>query len=123
MQHIKKIYLYAVSLISLVMLVIASVILINLALKAFIFTKADQNNYYAPLVECNVTDGPNATSEAMMTQGAPDCNSAEFKAKQDAAAAESRKSSQQQDAAQAVAMILVAAPVFYYHWRLARKEA
>lgn len=37
-----------------------------------------------------------------------------------------KKNQQQQrkrDIAQSLAMIIVGAPVFYYHWKLARKEA
>ena len=38
-------------------------------------------------------------------------------------AKDQRSAQKQRDAAQALAMIIVATPVFYYHWKLARKEA
>lgn len=117
MQHIKKIYLYAVSLISLVMLVIASVILINLGLKTFIFTKADNAyNYYSDI--CAESAAPAAIEEKGI---APDCSD-EAKAKRAQEEQDRRTGQKQQDAATAIAMILVAAPVFYYHWRLAKRE-
>jgi len=37
--------------------------------------------------------------------------------------AQNRTSQRQQQAAQSIAMILVATPVWWYHWRMARKEA
>jgi hypothetical protein len=110
MQHIKKIYLYAVSLVSLVMLVIAAVILINLGLKTWVFTKADNYRYYEP--------------PAASTCVTPDDKNCQPISEEERArlAKENQSSQKQQDAAHAVAMILVAAPVFYYHWRLAKKE-
>lgn len=115
LSWIKKVYLYLVSLISLVILVIAGIMLINLALKAWVFTKADNAYYgYAPVEEC-------ATSVGNLTS-VPECNekNAENYKQEEM---ERRAGQKQQDAAQALAMILVATPVFLYHWKLARKEA
>jgi hypothetical protein len=115
MQHIKKIYLYAVSLISLVMLVIGAVILINLALKTWVFPKADQAyTYYSDVC------GSGTSVPAVDNSVKPDC-SAEAKAQRAQEEQDRRTGQKQSDAAQAVAMILVAAPVFYFHWRLAKK--
>lgn len=113
LSWIKKVYLYLVSLISLIILVIAGIMLINMALKTWVFTKADNNIYYSPKVDC--------TDEKM--KSLPDCIDANWEQKQQQAEKENRSSQKQRDAAQAIAMILVATPVFIYHWKLARKEA
>lgn len=103
-------YLYLVSLISLVILVIASIILINLALKTWVFPKADQNYYaYCPTIAEKAPDGEVISQPR-------ECTDEQY-------ARDQRTAQKQRDAAQALAMIIVAAPVFYYHWKLARKEA
>jgi len=116
MQHIKKIYLYAVSLISLVMIVIAAVILINMALKTWVFTKADNNAFYPPICSEPAVNDPTISA---LKPG--QCNPG-MEEQQKQIEKENRAAQKQRDAAQALAMILVATPVFYYHWRLARKE-
>ena len=108
---IKKVYLYLVSLISLVILVIAGILLINLVLKTWVFPKADQNYYtgYCPVMV-------ESTPEAEKMSQPRECTDDQY-------AKDQRSAQKQRDAAQALAMIIVATPVFYYHWKLARKEA
>lgn len=113
MQNIKKIYLYLVSLVSLVIMIVGSIMLINMALKTWVFTKADKDFYYYP--RCAEMAPAVEGSEAK----APTCDEEEEKRR----AEESRAAQKQRDAAQALAMLVVAAPVFYFHWRLARREA
>ncbi len=108
-----------VSLISLVILVVAGIILINLGLKTWILTKADNNSYYSPQLMCAEVKNTDGT---VLPQD-PNCNNPEYQAKQLAEEKERKTAQKQQDAAQALAMIIVASPVFYYHWKLARKEA
>ena len=119
LSWIKKVYLYLVSLISLVILVIAGIMLINLALKAWVFTKADDNYYYPPQLMCNEAKNPDGS----MVVRDPNCNDPAYQEKERTAEMERRAAQQQNSAAQALAMVLVASPVFYYHWKLARKEA
>lgn len=111
-MSLKKAYLYLVSVISLVIAVVGAIMIINLALKTWVFPKADNNVYYqAPCVSSYDTTGkPQGCDQAQQ----------ELLAKQDA---ENRASQKQRDAAQALAMIIVATPVWYYHWKMARKEA
>lgn len=106
-----------VSLISLVILVIAGIILINLALKTWVFPKAD-TNYYAPVMRVNCESLSEADRKLE-----PYCSDPEFAAKEEQRAKEDRAAQKQRDASQALAMIIVASPVFFYHWKLARKEA
>lgn len=119
MAWIKKVYLYMVSLISLVILVIAGIMLINMALKTWVFTKADSDIYYSPQVNCTENLPPGAIS----APGDPKCLDPNFKANQEKEEMNRRSAQKQRDAAQALAMIIVATPVFLYHWKLARKEA
>lgn len=110
LSWIKKVYLYLVSLISLVILVIASIMLINLAIKTWLFPKADLNYYtYCPSIAEKTPQGEEITQPR-------ECTDEQY-------AKDMRTAQKQQDAAQAMAMIIVASPVFYYHWKLARKEA
>ncbi len=116
MAWIKKVYLYLVSLVSLIILIIAGIMLINMALKTWVFTKAD-NNYYSIAPACgNVPKPPDAKPELDNSCSA---ENQEIAKKADA---ENRSAQKQRDAAQALAMIIVATPVFLYHWKLARKE-
>lgn len=117
LSWIKKVYLYMVSLISLIILVIASIMLINLAIKTWIFPKADEGYYAAPMyVNCTALD---ETSRKME----PACTDPNYTAKEEQRVQKEREAQKQRDAAQALAMIIVATPVFFYHWKLARKES
>ena len=113
MAWIKKVYLYLVSLVSLIILIIASIMLINMTLKTWVFPKAD-NDYYA--THCSKEIAPPAP-EGQSTIGEP------IMCETDELIADRRAAQKQRDAAQALAMIIVAIPVFLYHWKLARKEA
>ncbi|HVY67296.1 MAG TPA: DUF5671 domain-containing protein [Patescibacteria group bacterium] len=112
-MSLKKAYLYLVSIISLVIAVVGAIILIDMALKSWIFTKADRN-YYS--TDC-YSKAPAAVGEA------PQPCSAEELAAQEQQEADQQAAQKQRDAAQALAMLIVATPVWYYHWRAARKEA
>lgn len=87
-----------------------------MALKTWVFPKADSGIYYSPVVDCS------SYSEEMKNT-APECNDPDYAAKAEAREKENRAAQKQRDAAQALAMIIVASPVFLYHWKLARKEA
>ncbi len=104
-MSLKKAYLYLVSVISLVIAVIGAIMLINLGLKAWVFTKADQS-YYATVCPMS-PDGKNVPCDQnQLIQQDKD----------------NRSSQRQNTAAQALAMIVVATPVWLYHWKLAKKE-
>lgn len=109
---LKKAYLYLVSVISLVIAVVGAIILLNLALKTWVFPKADRDYYY------NACYSP---KPAPVDGTATKCT-AEEEAEQKKINDENRSAQKQRDAAQALAMILVATPVWFYHWRMARKE-
>ena len=109
-MSLKKAYLYLVSVISLIIAVIGAIMLINLGLKAWVFTKADQVDYSYP---CAVP--------APVGQQSSGCDQATIDA-QKKQAQDNQTSQRQNTAAQAIAMLVIATPVWYYHWRLAKKE-
>ncbi len=106
MQSIKKIYLYLVSVIALIIMVIGGIMLLNMALKTWLFTKADKDLYLAPCP--TMVDKPEVST----------CD----EPAQRKLAEENRVAQKQRDAAQALAMLIVATPVWYFHWRLAKRE-
>ncbi|MCX6797308.1 MAG: hypothetical protein NTX98_02410 [Candidatus Doudnabacteria bacterium] len=110
-MSLKKAYLYLVSVISLVIAVVGAIMLINLALKTWVFKKADMNYYSTPCVAQVPPDGKSTG-----------CDLASL-ALQQKQADDNRTSQRQQQAAQAIAMIVIATPVWWGHWRLAKREA
>ena len=109
-MSLKKAYLYLVSIISMIILVIGGIMLINLALKTWVFKQADQYATYPFINQPVNPDGKTIGCDAQTLQA------------QKQADEQNRNSQRQQQAAQAISMILVAAPVWWYHWKLAKKE-
>ena len=107
-MSLKKAYLYLVSVISLVIWVIGAIMLLNLALKSWVFPKADQNYYSYP---CPIS----------VEGKAGNCDQAQLD-QQRKMDEDSRSAQKQRDAAQALAFIIVGVPVWYGHWRLAKRE-
>jgi hypothetical protein len=112
MTLIRKIYLYLFSLIGLVLVVTGCVQLVNLGLKAYLFTAADQYiNYPAPAPASPVGTNAPTTVPAQPTD-------AQMQAYQN----EQTTSQRQSTAADALAMIIVGIPLYLYHWRVIRKD-
>jgi hypothetical protein len=105
---IKKIYVYIFATVGLVLMIIGSVQLISLGLKAYVFTKADIQHVY-PMAKPAL---PNDTS----TPQQPDPQEvADYQLKE-------LESSRQRQAAGALAMLIVGIPLFAYHFRIIRKD-
>lgn len=132
MEHDKKmlirtIYLYLFALIGLVLLVIGSVGFVNMGLKTWVFTQADQQRYlYEQPMVYPVAKLENARDNNDLTEAdreeirkiIDDYNAAKEKnAKIDVVA-----SQRQSDAAQNLALIIVGLPLYLYHWRLVKKD-
>src|SRR3989338_5744014 len=109
-MSLKKAYLYLVSVISLVIAVIGAIMLINLALKTWVFPKADRDFYSSPCVKSIEPNGRTIECDPAMQEEQKKQNE------------ENRAAEKQREAAQALAMLIVATPVWWGHWRLARKE-
>lgn len=106
-EWVKRIYIYIFSAVGLILVIIGGVQLINLGLKAFIFTKADNYyNYPAPVT----------TPEKGQAVQQPD------QAAIDQYNQNNLVSQRQRDAANAIAMLIVGVPLFLYHWKVAKKQ-
>lgn len=119
MQNIKKLYLYIVSVIALVIWVVGAIMLVNMALKAWVFPKADSYAYYPAQVSPEYCTSQAGQAEVMKPM--PECAPG-YEEQQRKMDEQNRSSQRQRDASQALSMILIAAPVWFFHWRLARKE-
>jgi hypothetical protein len=119
MQHIKKIYLYLVSVIALVIAVVGAIMLLNMGLKAWVFTKADQDYYQIEYYQCKA----NQSVDVSKPVNASEANCTEQELKDLTKQRDERRSAQKQrDASQALSMLVIAAPVWFFHWRLAKRE-
>lgn len=108
MEWVKKIYIYLFSAVGLILVIIGGVQLIDLGLKTWVFTKADiYYNYPAPKV---VSDKGQEIQE-------PDPKAVEEYQKNDLV------SRRQRQASIALSMIIIGAPLFLYHWSLARHQS
>jgi hypothetical protein len=103
---VRKIYLYTFSLVGLVLITIGSVRLVNLALKVYVFTKADQYYDYPVIQPAKPEAEPVAPSKQQIE---------EFQKNQ-------RTSQRQRDAAESLAMIIIGIPLFLYHWSRIKKD-
>jgi hypothetical protein len=106
--NIRRVYLYLTSFIGLVLILIGSVQLVNLGLKTWVFTKADDQYLnckyrYAEPVPLREGDEARELTDEEKTKQAMDCE-------------EEKSARKQADAARSIAFILVGAPVWFYHW-------
>jgi hypothetical protein len=116
MHSLKKLYLYIVSIIALVITVIGAIMLLNMALKTWVFTKADDYGRYPVPCSQPATKNPDGS----VVYGS-DCGP-EYEKQQEQAEKDNRTAQKQSQAAQAIAMIVIAGPIWFFHWRMARKE-
>ncbi len=138
MKHIYQIYLYSVSLLALIALVISGSILLNLVLKGFIFTKADRYES-SPAIMYAPTKYPDGSTTALY----PDIKCTEKDTKCLETQQEILRNLQEQQAqykkweenqkvfwnvqrqsqaADALAFFLVSLPIYLIHWRLVKKN-
>lgn len=117
---IKNIYLYLVSFVALMMVVFSLADAINIALRTYIFTKADNNYYSYPVAPCPVAAPTDVTSTNKIDKAAAEnCLS---KAEQDKQNADNIAAQRQRDLVRDLSMIVVGIPLFAYHWQLARRK-
>lgn len=108
---IRRLYLYAVSGIGLMLVVIGCVQLVNLGLKVYVFKAADKYYAYPMAQPAPVTGKGGESTVAQPSEG-------ELQAYQD----NQTRSSRQSTASNAIAMIIVGAPLYAYHWYIIRKD-
>ncbi len=137
---IRTIYLYLFALIGLVLITIGAVKLTNLALKAFIFTKADQElnyNLKPPMISF-LPDGKTMTEENLVSaieKCQEKCDLTSEQKQEIANWLKDYKNWQEQESkfdylaqqrqreiSQSLAIILVGLPLYLYHWAIIKKE-
>ncbi len=127
---IRTIYLYLFSIIGLVLLVIGAVGLIDMLLKATVFTQAESQRHW---MERMPPSPPGAfPADRFLEDGALDPKERELLrdwATQYQAWQERGKdydpvrAQRERDAARNIALIVVGLPLYLYHWRTVRREA
>jgi len=131
---VRTIYLYLFSLVGLVLLIIGAVRFIDMALKAFIFTKADEEQRLAYKMPPSSIPFEKVQSLASDQQGiiklTPDEKTAIVQWLADYNSWKEQRdkldpitSQRQRDASSNLAMILVGLPLYFFHWRIIRKDA
>jgi hypothetical protein len=107
-EFLKLIYLYLFSAIGLILFINGSVKLIDLTLRTFVFTQADFNYFYTPVIP----ESEKLTSEELQKKIEEQKRIEEF----------NRRSQKQREISGALAMISVGAPLYFYHWRLILRD-
>jgi len=126
---VMTVYLYTVSLISLIFFAVGMGQLINTSLKAYVFQEAEKRDYtvcsnqpyYYSTVDAEKIKGSAALTIDEKTQidnMIKDYN--DWKARN--TGDECYKSERQKRMLDALTMILIAFPIYILHWRMARKE-
>ena len=130
---IRTIYLYVFALLGLVLVTIGTVRFVNMALKTFVFTQADQDQRYMyepprppyamPVKGEKLSD---ATSTVVLTQDEQEAQRqwmSEYQAWQETRSKiDYQAVRRHQDASMNLALILVCLPLYLYHWRVIQKK-
>lgn len=127
---LRTLYLYAFALIGLVMVVIGTVNLVDMALKATIFTAADQEELYyskqPPYISTELMDKANTTEPITLTQEQANELSRitqEYQTWQsDGKNLNPVVSRRQREASTSIAQIVIGLPLYLYHWLVIRRE-
>lgn len=133
---VRTIYLYLFAIIGLTLLVIAGVSFINMGLKAYIFTKADDQmriEYkqppfsFIPIEKLNQIQADSVAGKqvALSEDQISGINQwlADYKNYLDTRAKINPVTTQrQQDASVNLAMIIIGLPLYLYHWGIIRRE-
>ena len=128
---VRTVYLYMMALLGLVLLTIGGVRMLDLGLKAFVFTEADQEQRFSmmqppmPMMlermeRIDRGDEPDLTPQerAAVRQWLQDYE----RWREQADRVDPITSRRQRTASSALALILIGLPLYGYHWRLIRRE-
>jgi len=129
---IRTIYLYLFSLVGLVLIIIGSVGFLNMGLKAFVFTAAEDEEWlwrmeppmhYERSVETveDLKDNESLTEEQLESIDAWLVDYEQWQQKQ--ADVDPVIANRHRDAAMDLALLLVGFPLFLFHWLTIRKES
>lgn len=114
---IKNIYFYLVSFVALMMVVFSVADLVNLALKTWVFTKAD-GYYVARITDCSDIPQPTDPASRQMTE--EECVAAQEANRQ--REEENQIAQKQRNAVRDISFVVVGIPLFIVHWRAVRKK-
>jgi len=127
---VRTIYLYLFTIVGLALLTIGMVRFIDMGLKAYVFTKADdpetiQYRYYysapVPLEKLETyQESEELTADEKETLKSFLTNYKEWEEKE--AKIDYLASKRQREASSNLAMILVGLPLYLYHWRIIKRE-
>ena len=115
---IKNIYFYLVSFVALMMVVFSLAVIINLGLKVWVFTKADNYSYAVKPYGCEA--GFKSTEPNYKAPTVEEC--AQMEADAQRQELESRLAQRQRDAVRDISMIVVGIPLFALHWLALHKK-
>lgn len=113
---IRNIYLYLVSFVALMMLVFSTADIVNIILRTYVFTKADQYEFYGPTAPCPAIKSP----DGKVASDTPDCAAIDQQNRK--SAADSQAAQRQRDIVRDISMILVGIPLFAFHWRIIKRK-
>lgn len=127
---VRTIYLYLFSLLGLVFVAIGSIRLLDMALRAFVFTQADALERYepppmpaygrlGPLDTLAVRADLTAEERQILRQSIEEYRRWEERRRR----IDPVQARRQREASSSLAMILVGLPLYLYHWRIVRREA
>jgi len=136
---IRAIYVYLFSVIGLVLVIIAGVRFIDMGLKAWVFTQAEQDIEYARPVDFRYGGVPEKATDAELAEKILACgDSCELTAEEKQTVEawiismeqweENQKNvnyvvqQRQRNAANALAQLIIGLPLYLYHWRLATRQ-
>lgn len=127
---VRTIYLYLFALVGLALLIAGTVRFIDMGLKMFVFTKAEepekirQSYYYQPPVPLTrlekYQESEELTEEEITALKSWIASYQEWQEKE--AKIDYLTSKRHREASSNLAMILVGLPLYFYHWRIIRKE-
>ncbi len=115
---IRRIYLYLFAFIGLVLITIGCVRLVGLGLKTYIFKEADIYYNYPMAKPAPIPADSTGSLQEAGTTTAREPSEKEVKAFEE----KQRRSNRQREAAESIAMIIVGLPLYFYHWRVIRRD-
>lgn len=128
---IRTVYLYLMTTVGIVVFIIGAVTILNLLLKIFIFTNADED-YYQPAMprELYLEPGFNQVEAIKECEELTESDKEQIrlwladykKVLTDENGVDRKRAQRERDAARALAMVLVGLPVWLYHWSVIKRD-
>lgn len=119
---LKNFYFYLVSFVALMMVVIALSDMVSIVLKAYVFTKADNFNYYSTPMNCDPAYiEPNVKTDPSLRKLTPEeCE--KNKVLDEKRNQENMTSQRQSSLVRDIGMLVVSIPLFVLHWGVVRRS-